>query len=245
MTELIYGRAYHIQGNWERRAETPEALAKRFLQTVDALRVIDPVFDLWTCGVNKPLKFENERDHFADEVAASIVTDDWGKPDPMNGYLFGALTRAYPRERSFTLSAWAGSTFPRPFRNSVTLDTGSGAIPDPSIVTYKIFKAALLAIVEAWEPLRCAAYPHTILNYVDKDSYFCESWIQYLCPWLAELIVPPPSAIVEHLPGGGLLMSATTETFDVANPAHMAAARDMSAAMAPLRAIPWEERAKV
>ena len=34
-------------------------------------------------------------------------------------------------------------------------------------------------------------------------------------------------------------MTATTETFDVDNPAHLAAARDMAAAMAPLNALPW------
>jgi hypothetical protein len=243
--ELIYGLNYNVQAYWERRAETPEELARRFVQTVDALREIDPVFDLWNCGKKKPLKFENERDHFGKIVAASIVKDDWGKPTPINGFTFSGLTRGYPRERSFSLMAHAGSAYPKPFRNSIILSTGSGAIPDPSIVTYKIFKSALLAIVEAWEPLRCAAYPHAILDQVQKGSYFRESWIQYLCPWLAELIVPPQSAIVDHLPGGGLLMSATTDTFDVANPTHMAVARNMSAAMAPLRAIPWEERAKV
>ncbi len=39
-------------------------------------------------------------------------------------------------------------------------------------------------------------------------------------------------------------MSATVETFDVENPAHMAAARDIAAAIAPLNDIPWHERAR-
>jgi Immunity protein 52 len=50
--------------------------------------------------------------------------------------------------------------------------------------------------------------------------------------------------LVEHLPNGGLLMSATTETFDVENPAHMAAARAIGAAIAPLNDLPWAERAR-
>jgi hypothetical protein len=33
--------------------------------------------------------------------------------------------------------------------------------------------------------------------------------------------------------------SATTETFDIDNPAHLKAAQDMAAAMAPLNALPW------
>ena len=43
----------------------------------------------------------------------------------------------------------------------------------------------------------------------------------------------------EHLPNGGLLMSATTESFDVDNPAHFKAAQDMAAAMAPLNDLRW------
>jgi hypothetical protein len=50
--------------------------------------------------------------------------------------------------------------------------------------------------------------------------------------------------IVERLANGGLLMLATTQTFDVENPVHMAAARAMAAAIAPLNALPWAERAR-
>jgi len=75
-----------------------------------------------------------------------------------------------------------------------------------------------------------------------EAKYFREAWIQYLCPWLAEKITPPSTVLVEHLPNGGLLMSATTETFDVDNPKHLAAARDMAAAMAPLNALPWPSK---
>ncbi len=40
---------------------------------------------------------------------------------------------------------------------------------------------------------------------------------------------------------GGVLMAATTELFDVGNPAHMVAARDIEQAVAPLsRMPPWE-----
>lgn len=53
------------------------------------------------------------------------------------------------------------------------------------------------------------------------------------------LVTPPPApVIVERLANGGLLMSATTQTFDVENPAHMAAAREIAAAIAPLNALP-------
>jgi hypothetical protein len=142
------------------------------------------------------------------------------------------------------LSVHAGSTYPKPFRNDAKLLTRRKIIPDPAVITYEVFKAALLAIVDTWDPVECAAFPLAILNLVKKGRYFRETWIQYLCPWLASLITPPPSAIADRLPNGGLLMSAATETFDVENPAHMAAARDIAVAIAPLNGLRWEERAR-
>ncbi|MGH9830687.1 MAG: Imm52 family immunity protein, partial [Blastocatellia bacterium] len=179
------------------------------------------------------------------EVAAGLTKDDLGEPEPIWGYRFGALTRGQAPDRSFSVRVHAGSTYPMPFPNDIAFYTRPRCIPDPAVITYEIFKRALLAIVEAWSPDRCAAYPLQILNLVGKGQYFRESWLQYLCPWLASLVTPPPApVIVEHLPNGGLLMSATAETFDVENPAHMAAARAIAAAIAPLNALPWEERAR-
>jgi hypothetical protein len=91
MTKRIYG--FKIRAYWERRAETPEALAERFVRTVDQLEEIDPVFALWTCGSKRPKRFETMRDRYAEEVAEGLTRDDWGDPEPINGYWFGALTR--------------------------------------------------------------------------------------------------------------------------------------------------------
>ncbi len=244
MTDFVYGRGFKVHAYWERRRETPDALAARFVRTIDNLHEIDPIFALWTCVSKRPKKFETVRDRYAEEVADGLTKDDWGKPEPINGYWFGAVTREQARNRSFSLSVHAGSTYPMPVPNDVLLSTNSGFVPDSSVVTYKILKPALLAIVEAWDPVRCAAYPDALRALGKKGTYFREVWIQYLCPWLASLVAPPTSCIAEHLPDGGLLMSATMETFDVENPAHMAAARDIAAAIAPLNDLPWEERAR-
>jgi hypothetical protein len=245
MMKVIDFKEYGISAYWERRAETPEALAARFVRTVDGLQKIDPVFALWTCGSKRPRKFETMRDTYAEEVAEGLSKDDWGQPVPMNGYRFGALTRGQAPYRSFSFNVHAGSTYPSPFTNDAKFLTRRNIIPDPAVITYEIFRPALLAIVEAWEPVDCAAYPLAILNLVEKGRYFREAWIQYLCPWLASLVTPPPApVIVEHLPNGGLLMSATEEIFDIENPAHMAAARAIAAAIAPLNDLPWAERAR-
>jgi Immunity protein 52 len=241
----VYGQGYKIHAYWERRVETPDALAARFVRMIDGLADIDPVLSLWTCASSRPKKFEIVSDHYSEEVAKCIVKDDWGEPLPIYGYRFSAVTREQARERLFSARVHAGSTYPKPFPNDAVLSTSSGYVPDPSVITYNIFKPALLAMTEAWDPARCAAYPHALIAPVPGGIYFYEAWIQYLCPWLASLVTPPPApVIVEHLPNGGLLMSATTQTFDVENPAHMAAAREIAAAIVPFNALPWEDRAR-
>jgi hypothetical protein len=97
----------------------------------------------------------------------------------------------------------------------------------------------MLAIVGAWEPVKAGAYSDPLIQLEEGDTNFPKPWIQYLCPWLARQIAPPASALVERLPDGGLLMSATTDTFDVDNPKHMSVAGHIAAAMAPLDRLPW------
>jgi len=235
---------YYIRACWEARAETPEALAARFLRMIDAFKGIDPVFSLWTCGVKAPRNLELVRDRYAEEVAEGVTRDDWGEPEPVYGYWAGAFTRNTPDDRSFAVRCKGGATVDSSFPNDVTFETSSMSNPEPeeSAVSYRVFRLALLAIVDAWDPVRTGAYSRQLIRLYGGDSYFPAAWIQYLCPWLAEKITPPSSVLAEHLPNGGLLMTATTETFDIANPAHIAAAKDMAAAMKPLNEMPWPSR---
>jgi hypothetical protein len=231
---------FYIRASWGARAETPEEIAPRFLRMIDALKPIDDAFNLWTSGVKRAKKLEDIRDRFAAEIAKGLAHSDWGEPTPVYGYWFAAVTRNVPRSQCFAVRCNVGETAPEPFPNAVTLTTSAWkTAPDPRIIHYAVFRSALLAIVDAWEPVHSGAYSQQLIQRFGGDTYFSPAWIQYLCPWLAEKIAPPPSVIAEHLPNGGLLMSATTETFDVDNPAHLAAARDMAAAMAPLDKLPW------
>jgi hypothetical protein len=237
----VYGHNYYMRASWQARPETPEALAARFLRHIDLLREIDPLFGLWLSGVKGPRKLEMIRDSYAKIVEARISRDDWGEPLPIDGYWFGAITRGHPRPLSYAVRIHAGADkHTREFQNDAYLSTSTGFIPDPAAITYRIFKSALLAMVEAWAPMDCLALPHELLDRIDKDQgHFREVWMQYLSAPLARLIVPPQTAVIDHLPDGGLLMSATTETFKVDNPAHLSVARDIAAAMRPLNTLPY------
>jgi len=59
----------------------------------------------------------------------------------------------------------------------------------------------------------------------------------YLAPQYAGRIAPPPAAIVEPVPGGGLLLLATEEQFSMDNPAHLAVADAIQAALTPLETL--------
>ena len=65
-------KGYYIRASWEGRAETPDELAAHFLCMMDALKKIDPVFSLWTCGAKRRKKFEMVRDRYAEEIAAGM-----------------------------------------------------------------------------------------------------------------------------------------------------------------------------
>ena len=239
--ELVFGRYYFIRASWGARPETPEALAARFLKNIDLLSAIDPLLALWLSGVNSPKKLETIRDRYAEIVAAEISRDDFGEPEPIYGYWPGAITRGHPRPLSYALNARAGAYLEaEEFQNKAEFATDSTCVPDPAAITYRIFKAALLAIVEAWQPTDCFARPAGLIDLLpDTDGHFREAWIQYLSAPLAARVTLPQTAVIDRFPDGGLLMSATTDTFDIANPAHLAVARDIGAAMAPLNELPW------
>jgi hypothetical protein len=243
---MIFGRRYYIQAHWGARPETPAAIAARFLRTIDLLRPIDPLFAKWVTGVNKPVDFDTVRDRFEDIVSGNVTHDDYGEPEPIYGYGPFASSNKRSGPLTYSLHVNAGANLPeRESQNYAELTTCRGEIPDPRAITYRIFRPALLALVEAWEPADCYAIPHELLKLIDSDGHFRAVWMQYLSAPLARLIAPPSTAIKEWLPNGGLLMSATAEIFKTDNPAHLAAARDIAAATKSLNALPHIDSSNV
>jgi hypothetical protein len=238
MTDYIY----QIYSEWPGLTETPVEVGRKFLQALDAFDRIDPVFGDWgtlddemeaTCQPIAPL-----RPNFTAFVEANVARDDWDQPDPDRGYLLFASTHVPPWPKTpstLTFLAWAGARS----TNHSSLSIGSKGIPaDLAIVTYPLFKSALLAMLAIWPAPTARAY--------------CFSWGQKAptapgeppfpgggrMPWLAYFnaeraarFVPPHDILTERTPDGGLLMIATEARLDPTNAAHMKQSRRLAEIM--------------
>jgi hypothetical protein len=253
-------RDFSATATWGSRREGPEALAERWVKLIARLQALDPVFADWYYWLKKdaalerpPVTFKPSEQQITEFVKSYIRTDDDGSPEPLYGYGGFMLNRkAGDGPRAFKATASAGTGGPYCFNTAVVSSdccVPVGTEPDPSVVTYRVFKGIVLALAEAFEPACARACPNSIFNFWSRPDSSAPAmklaWITYAGPRYAHLITPPATAIVEYQPDGGVLMAATNETFDVRNPRHMAVARDIEAAAAPFNAFTQQEWADV
>jgi hypothetical protein len=240
---------YFVQSGWQGRADTPLVIGAKFRKTLDALSGIDPTLANWKIidaydMSSFPLAAARHR--IAAVIENNVVRDDYDQPSRVYGYHAHARAGRFkdPRSVGFTVDAggkFAGRTF---------LEFGEyGVAPDLTIVTYQLFKAALLAINAVWlAPWACAqAFRMGVIKVpinfggaeavrLDRpqqvpgdttfpDSVFHIPWFAYLSARLALGVELPPEILTERTPDGGLLMSASTERLDPTNPEHVRRAR--------------------
>ncbi len=159
---------YHIHASWGPRAETPASIAARFLACTDRLKQIHPAYDNWIFRLNnKPKNFDALRDDLAAAVAARVARVDDGDPAPIDGYrasVINTMNEATPRSHSVRVNAGSGVKR-ESFSNSGETGTGYQVVPDPTIIAYPAFKAALLAAVHSFDATYCSAYPQQIMDF--------------------------------------------------------------------------------
>lgn len=239
---------YEIRAYWGPRYETARECGVRYWQMLETFAAIHPAFSDWQfAGTTQFLPMpDGPGDRLEQLIDACISRDDDDEPDPAYGYWFGAGARPGD-EGSLTVHVRAGSRISSPSLtfNAVEFLTRPLNPSNAAFITFPIFRQALLAIVDAWNPTWCAAYPWDISAFwpprtARKQPMFRMAWMTYLSPRFAPMVTSPASAIVERPANGGLLMIATDdERFDIANPQHIAVARDIEAALAPVNALPW------
>lgn len=214
------------------RPVTPDWLGAKFLATLDALTQIDPgIFPDWEVGDLPAMKgypLAVARSRIAEIIEHSGSIEELGDSEPETETDYIAVAHTAINARSHRMTVWAD-------QESVWLKAGDEMVaPDPAIVTYPLFRAALLAINAIWQQQwacvqafrvdydRVPLYPGAALF---PYSPFHIPWIAYLEPSLLEEIVAPPDIRTERTPDGGLLMIATDDRLDPANPGHLQSAR--------------------
>ncbi len=254
MTTINY--SYAVRGSWAGPAdEKPAVTGAKFLRTLDSLSGIDPLLTGWQVFRNwkltedegpRMIPLATARNRIAEIVEAGVVYDDFNEPAPHYGYSVGASAGARgPRRVAFTASTG---------RQDFNLEFGEHYLAsDLSIVTYPLFKAALLAISAAWDAqwayahawrneavevpidiapgvpaFRIDSAPPVPLDPTFPQSIFHIPWIVYLSAEHAVDVTLAREILTERTPGGGLLMSATEERLDPTNAEHVRRARNLA-----------------
>jgi len=231
---------YFVRSGWRGRPEAPSAIGAKFLETLDVLSGVDPIFANWEItDLRKRSSFPlaAARPRIAAIMESNVVRDDFSEPSLVYGYHAIATTGKFKDPRNVNFTADAGGKFD----GGTKLAFGDyGVAPDPAIVVYPVIKAALLAINAIWRaPWACAQAFR--LHYekaplipgvpLFPSSAFHIPWLAYLSAKLAADLKLPPEIMTEHTPDGGLLMIACEERLDPANPEHVRRARILAETM--------------
>ena len=244
--------SFWMQAQWGARVETPEALAERFLRTIDAVQPLNPLFRTWNWGDAQEVwesegeggshPFADIRPNLVRAIERNANTGEEEVPDPFYGYLMLVITENTSQDSGAGISASAGEginggSFVSPFMNDAEFKIGSD--PDPSLVSYSLFRTIMLILCETWEATWAEACPENLKPEWNGCFPVRCAWMNYVSPRFAPLITPPASAIVEYRPNGGLFLAATDAVFETGNPAHMAVSREIEAALQPLNRLPF------
>lgn len=249
---------YNIRSALPSNPESPVSLGAKFVRTLDALSSIDPtVFSDWQVmdyPARDSLPLAAARSRIAAIIDNNVSRDDFGKPNGYRGYSAGAYTdRGGLSPRGMSLRIRAGG------KNAGETNLMAGEydmFPDAAVVTYPLFKAALLAINAIWPSAWTCAYAFRSdfvkvpVNYGDGvQGYRLESlppvpsdptfpyspfhitWLAYLSAPLAADVKLPPEIKTERTPDGGLFMIAAEQRLEPTDPEHLRRARILADTM--------------
>ncbi len=241
---------YSILAYWGPRPESPADCAPKMLQMFRTLADIDPALGRFYWAdrkIGKPLLVSSLKVDDAARLLAQRqnLAEVTRQPIPEFGYRFVA-TNQFSRGPHYLVinGQLGGYVTANLLANYVCLATEPLAPHNEGIINFRVFRSVLLALASIWNATWCCAASDDLLQLiprVDRARHrprLDGGWLTYLAAPFAAKITPPSSAKCERV-NGGLLMIATEETFQADNPAHVAVARDIDAALAPINALPW------
>jgi hypothetical protein len=233
---------YCIRSDLPANPESPASIGAKFVHTLDALSGIDPkVFANWEVmdlPAIESLPLAAARSRIAEIIKNNVSRDDCGEPDPdWGGYTADAYTGHGLSPRCMSLRIVSGAKR----AGETDLEAGEyDMFPDPAVVRYPVFKAALLAINAIWPPVWACAYAFR-MNYDSVPlvpgaalfpySRFHIPWLAYFSTPLAANVKLPPEIKTERTPDDGLLMIAAEQRLEPTDPEHLRRARILAQIM--------------
>jgi hypothetical protein len=229
---------YDINSEWPGKSEPAQVVGSKFLRTLDALEKIEPAFRDWESsdqlGGSDPYSIKSVRSRISDWVSAHPPSTEESAPwESGVGCWVYAVSHSEPcpgPSRQAVFHVRAGSIF----RNDNHFEVGSSfRPPDLALVTFPLYKAALLTMISLWPApwacARCSIWgedPPTLPGEPPFPySGFQMPWIAYLDADRARTANIPSTVATERTPDDGLLMIASQTRFDPTNSEHMRASR--------------------
>jgi hypothetical protein len=234
---------YCIRFDLSAHPESPASIGAKFVNTLDALSRIDPIFANWELtdlGAMSSISLPAARGSIAALIEKNVVLDDFRMPSPDHGYHAIASIGGFRNPRGMKLKVDAGGKY----EGGTLLEIGDWKVAsDPAVVTYPMFKAAMVAINAIWPPSRVCAYAFR-MDY-DKVPLFPGAalfpYSRFHIPWLAYLLTPlaarvelPAEIKTERTPDDGLLMIAADERLEPTDPEYLRRARILAQTMIAL-----------
>jgi hypothetical protein len=240
--------SYELNVSWGARANSASDCAECLGNVLRELAAIDPIFSNWKTvgdkGVKRCVLSPEDAVGLLRAVEEGRSTHEFGELGQDLGFLIGAGNGRNTIFSVGLLASLGSSTMVSGLCNNICLVVGLPLQTEPTIVTLPVFKPALVALARICDagwgtiaPTRSTDFGQIKPNPLRQEIW--SGWVVYLSAALAARITPPRSAIVEEVPGGGMLMIATEETFEPDNSEHFRVACDIQAALAPLNALPW------
>lgn len=241
------GNTFQVAAVWRFRNESVEDLADGALKTMDALTEICPFCEEWNVpNYSQPgygpdemmiptIPLPQVRHRLADFVGYGVSRDDDGTPNPRGGFSLRTGTEQELVSRHIQMGCHGARLNAGSRASGASFRTAHNTYPDPAITAYPVIRKILTAYIRIWKPDYAVA---TTSDLIEHERYlgriFAGKWMIYLSSALAKRIANTDDVPIVQVADGGLILIAADETFDVANPAHLAGARAIRDAIAPL-----------
>lgn len=251
----MHDKNMRVSAYWRSREQTLQSLADSFKRQVEVLRSFRPAFAHWFCIDPVPGLTAADQEYFDDKPFEElrggdlvklmidytrVINRDAEEPSGRSFYLTVSTNDSLKGATEDVLLSLKGSYQSRlsPLPCEIMFVVNNLNEPPPDLRSHAFFQRILGSFIEIWRPDLVSVGPPILSNLLGfPNPPFRGAWIVALPSHLADMTTLPTTTYNERRPNGWLVMSATKEPFDIDNPEHIACARAIGDAIAPLNEI--------